>query len=248
MCYSQGQEVDYRPVRERVPDRAAPNRPPGLDRYLLLETALALVGAVLGIKAVGAVGASEVGWLLSPGILIAAAFVPLAVRRRKFVDFFGLNRGTIVASLVVLGWTCVAVFPLVFGGLWVLKSFDIRIPMPPALAQEQDWVGWLFYQFMYVALAEEVFFRGYMQSNILRLAHLLIGGRPRMRDWASIAISAGCFAVAHVIVQGQIASLMTFWPGLVLGWLFIRTRSLLAPILFHGLANVCYVVMSGLFM
>jgi len=92
-----------------------------------------------------------------------------------------------------------------------------------------------------------VFFRGYVQSNVLRLACPAIVRRPRLKEWASIGISAVCFAVAHVVIQGQIVSFLTFLPGLVLGWLFIRTKSLLAPILFHGLANVCYVVMVGLF-
>jgi len=27
---------------------------------------------------------------------------------------------------------------------------------------------------------------------------------------------------------------------LIFGWLFVKTKSLLAPVLFHGLANVCY--------
>ena len=220
--------------------------PARLDRYLVLETALALIIAVLAIKGIGASSALEVGWLLTPLILVIAAFVPTAVRRRKFVEF-GFNRRQIISSLAVLGWTCVALFPLVFVGLWVLRSYDIGLPLPPVLPQEHGWVGWLFYQFMYVAVAEEVFFRGYVQSNILRLAGPVIGGRPRLTEWASIAISAVCFAVAHVIVQGQIVSVLTFLPGLVLGWLFVRTKSLLAPILFHGLANVCYVVIMGLF-
>jgi len=41
---------------------------------------------------------------------------------------------------------------------------------------------------------------------------------------------------------------MTFLPGRVLGWLFIRTKSLLAPVLFHGLANTCYCLMAAAFM
>lgn len=249
MCGNQGWKVDSEAVGDDaanpVPAKgAAQDEPARFDRCLLAETALASVVVILGIKAVSVSPASEVGWLLSPLILIAAAFVPLAVRRRKPVDF-GFTGGRIIASLVLLGWTCVALFPLVFGGLWVLRSFDIGLPLPPASPLRQGWMGWLFYQFMYVALAEEVFFRGYVQRNILRLARPLTGVS---RDWASIAISAGVFAVAHMIIRGQIVWLMTFWPGLVLGWLFIRTRVLLAPILFHGLANVCYVVMSGLFM
>ena len=81
----------------------------------------------------------------------------------------------------------------------------------------------------------------------MRLAEPVIGKRPRLKDWADTGVCAACFVAAHVIIQGQIVSVLTFLPGLVLGWLFIRTKSLLAPILFHGLANVCYVVTMGLF-
>jgi len=179
--------------------------------------------------------------------LLGAAFGPLALRRRKPMDF-GFARDRVIGSLVLLGRTCVAVFPVAFGALWMLNSFDIRLPVPPVSPVEGGWFGWLFYQFMYVALAEEVFFRGYLQRNILRLVRPSTGGFGIGKDWASIAISAAIFAIAHAIVRGEIVWLMTFWPGLVLGWLFIRTRALLAPILFHGLANVCYVVTLGLLM
>ena len=247
----QEQEVGYQPVHHRVassvpPEEPVPEIPARPERYLFLETVLVLTFAVLAIRGIGASSAFEVGWLLSPLILVLAAFVPTTIRHRKFVEF-GFHRRQIMVSLALLGRTCVALFPLVFGGLWVLESYESGLPPPLVLPQGQRWFNWLFYQFMYVAMAEEVFFRGYVQSNIMRLAGPAIGKRPRLKEWASIGISAGCFAVAHVIVQGQIVSVLTFLPGLVLGWLFIRTKSLLAPILFHGLANVCYVVTMGLF-
>ena len=60
----------------------------------------------------------------------------------------------------------------------------------------------------------------------------------------AIVVSATCFALAHVIVQGRMVCLLTFFPGLLLAWLFVRTRTLLAPILFHGLANIAYGLMA----
>jgi membrane protease YdiL (CAAX protease family) len=240
------QSVDQGAAGSAPLERSVSDMPERLDRYLLLETVLSLIVAVLAIKSVGTISVLRAGWLLTPLILVIAAYVPTKVGRRRFAKF-GFTRRQIVASLAAVGRTCAALFPLVFAGLWVLKSCDVELPSPSVLPQEQGWIGWLFYQFMYVAMAEEVFFRGYVQSNILRLAGPLIGGRTRPAEWASIAISAVCFAVAHVIVQGQLVSVLTFLPGLVLGWLFIRTGSLLAPILFHGLANVCYVVMMSLF-
>jgi len=219
------------------------DRPGRFDISLLVETTLAAIVAVAAIKVIGASSAFGAGWLITPGILIFAALIPTALQKRKFPGF-GFNIRQMKDSLVMLGWTCVVIFPLTFCGLWVLKSFGLKPPFPPVLSQGQDWVYWLFYQFMYVALSEEVFFRGYLQSNIHRLTTPAMGKMPRLQQWTSIVISTSCFTVAHIIVQGQIISVLIFLPGLVLGWLFIRTRSLLAPILFHGLANACYLVMA----
>jgi membrane protease YdiL (CAAX protease family) len=91
-----------------------------------------------------------------------------------------------------------------------------------------------------VALTEEVFFRGYLQSNILALARKLINRRYALQRYVAVFISALCFAAAHVVIRAEITSILTFLPGLVLGWLFLRTRSLVAPVLFHGIANTYY--------
>jgi len=131
--------------------------------------------------------------------------------------------------------------------LRLLNSFGLGIPLQPMQPKEQGWVSWLFYQFMYVAVAEEVFFRGYVQKNILKLTNPVKDCQRRLWKWLSIVLSAACFAVAHIIVFGQIILVLTFLPGLICGWLFIRTRSLLAPILFHGLANTCYCVIAATF-
>ena len=243
--------MDYQSIHQGIVNSLPPFKPAQyveqrlgrFDISLLIETTLAVIVAISAIKVVGENSAFGTHWLITPGILIFVAFIPTAVKKREF-PVFGFNIRQMKDSLVVLGWTCVVLFPLTLCGLWVLKSYDFKPPLLPMLSQEQDWVYWLFYQFMYVALSEEVFFRGYVQSNIHRLTTPVMGKLPRLHQWTSIVISAACFTVAHIITQGQIISVFIFLPGLVLGWLFIRTRSLLAPILFHGLANACYLVMA----
>jgi hypothetical protein len=42
---------------------------------------------------------------------------------------------------------------------------------------------------------------------------------------------------------GETASLLTFFPGFVFAWLFLRRRSLLPPVLLHGAANIGYVLL-----
>jgi len=219
------------------------DRPVRFDISLLIETVMAVIVAILAIKAIGGSLAFGAGWLITPGILIFAALIPIAVKKRKFPSF-GFTIRQIKDSLIVLGLTCAVLFSLMFFGLWMLKSFGLKPPLAPGLSQGRDWIYWLFYQFMYVSLSEELFFRGYLQINIQRLTTPAMGKLPRLHRWTSIVISAACFAAAHIIIQGQVISVLIFLPGLVLGWLFIRTRSLLAPILFHGLANSFYLVMA----
>ncbi|MBA7670003.1 hypothetical protein ES703_78145 [subsurface metagenome] len=222
----------------------------GIKRFnisLLTETALVTVAAILAIRLSAASSISRAAWFVSPAILIAAALIPTAIRRAEFPKIV-LNIRQIGPTVLVVCQTCVVVFSALFAGLWLLKSFGLGLPLQPVQPKEQGWVSWLFYQFMYVAVAEEVFFRGYVQNNILRLTNPGKDGQRRLWKWLSIMLSAACFAVAHIIIQGRVILALTFLPGLICGWLFIRTKSLLAPILFHGLANTCYYVMAATFM
>ncbi len=218
-----------------------------LNISLLTETALLTIVAILAIRLLATSSISRVAWFVSPGILIAAALIPTAIRRAEFPKI-GLNIGQIGPTLLVVCRTCIVVFSALFVGLWLLKSFGLGLPLQPVQPKEQGWISWLFYQFMYVAVAEEVFFRGYVQSNVLRLTNPDKDGQCHLGKWLSIVLSAACFAVAHIIIQGRAIFALTFLPGLICGWLFTRTRSLLAPILFHGLTNACYPMMAVVFM
>jgi len=221
---------------------------------VLMETAAVTIIAIAAIKVFSASSIFKHTWFVTPAILIAAALIPTAINKRDFARI-GFSSKQIRHSLVLLGWACIVTFPLMFCGLWLMRYWGL-VPLRAVMPPVQGWFSWLFYQFMYVAVTEELFFRGYVQNNILKSTSTLpqeqiVGwGLPHHRKISglsglkptilSIIISAACFAAAHTIVQGELMSVLTFLPGLALGWLFVRTRSLLAPILFHGLANVSY--------
>ncbi|MHC4474216.1 MAG: CPBP family glutamic-type intramembrane protease [Planctomycetota bacterium] len=214
-----------------------------LDVSLLAETILVPIAAICSVRILvsGYVGGAH--WFVTPAILISAALIPTVLRGNKFVHTgFGIEQ--IGATLSVVGRTCFLVFPAMLCGMWALKGCGFALPLRPA-PQGRPVLAWLFYQFMYVAVAEEIFFRGYLQGNILKLTAAAVQERTESRAWVSIVLSAACFAAAHVLIQGQIVSMVTFLPGLIFGWLFVRTKSLLAPILFHGLANTVYFVAAA---
>ena len=128
-----------------------------------------------------------------------------------------------------------------------MAILGLTFPLKPDPPLGQSLFTWLIYQFLYIAVAEEIFFRGYLQSNLLTMLERLSVNQIKLKQWLSIVISAVIFAIAHIIVQGQLTSALIILPGLILGWLFIRTKSLLVPILFHGLANSCYYLIAVVF-
>jgi len=210
-----------------------------------LETAVVAAGAIATVRFLHVRDAADLQWVLIPSVLVIAALVPTWIANRDF-PHIGFRADRIRLALTTVLPLCLCILPAVYLGLWLLDSLGLPIPLRPALVGRQDWITWLLYQFLYVAAAEEVFFRGYIQANAMRWLCERRLSEPAQR-WIAIGVSAACFALAHVVVQGQIISALTFLPGLLMAWLFVRTGSLLAPILFHGLANVSYGIMAATF-
>lgn len=212
-------------------------------KWLVIETVL-VTGAVLAmIRVLHLWGYVNLARFAIPGFLVMASLVPTWISRRTFpVIGFDVER-----VRLALGAVCrvfIYILPMMFLAFWLTRRLNVPIPLRPSLGEQPDWLNWALYQFFYVAVSEEMFFRGYVQANIARVLEC---GRRRFagtEQGITILVSAGCFALGHVIVLGQIVAVATFLPGVIMAWLFIRTRSLLAPILFHGLANVIYAVLA----
>ena len=187
-------------------------------------------------------------WMLIPCVWALAGLAPTALRGTPWERIgFSLKRPR--QALRTFAVLTLVVFPALLCGVLLLKAFGLAPLLRPA-PPRAGWALWALYQFLYVAVSEEVFFRGYAQSSLTRWARSALGGRASRADRAGIALSAALFALAHVAVCGSAAAASVFFPGLIFGWLRARTDSLLAPVLFHGLSNVgyaaiCLVVYGG---
>jgi membrane protease YdiL (CAAX protease family) len=89
----------------------------------------------------------------------------------------------------------------------------------------------LFQQLLWVALPEEVFFRGYLWRRMAP------GEHERVPHLHRFATNATLFAATHYCIHPGMWALATWFPGLYFTWLRCRTKSLLAPVLCHGIAN-----------
>ncbi|WP_456342194.1 CPBP family glutamic-type intramembrane protease [Thermovibrio sp.] len=88
--------------------------------------------------------------------------------------------------------------------------------------------------FLSVALGEELFFRGFFYS--LFENEEIIGGLLTKNN----LISSVLFGIAHALIYYDPSMFKVFFPSLVMGWLYERSGSLVAPVIFHWLSDIIY--------
>ena len=209
--------------------------PPLGEIVVVAAAAVALAAAVARLG--GWIGRGE--WLLIPCIWVFAAWAPLAARGASG-SVIGFRTPSAGRDLGLVALASLVVFPAMALGERLLTRWGAALPLCPR-PPRGEWGLWLVYQFGYVALSEETFFRGYVQSAVTRRASRRFG---RSATWIGILSGAALFAVAHVAVLGRLTGLSVFPAGIIFGWLRARSGTLLAPILFHGLSNVAYILIS----
>lgn len=87
------------------------------------------------------------------------------------------------------------------------------------------------YMFLFVGLAEELLFRGLIQQDLKEA----FGWK-----WALIGSSV-LFTVMHLTWRSMLELVFVFLSALVLGGLYLKTKSLTASIIAHGMNNVMLV-------
>jgi membrane protease YdiL (CAAX protease family) len=170
---------------------------------------------------------------LLPSLWINLPLISLLARREPLTDW-----GLAIPDLASTG-RHVAVFTLLLApasllGLHLIGAIDLAWPdNPGAIAAS------LGRQLVWVALPEEVFFRGYLWRRLGSEVDVPSG---RLRR---IVVNATLFAATHYWIQPGMWAVATWVPGLYFTWLRCRTKGVLAPILCHAIANTMLFAGTG---
>lgn len=136
-----------------------------------------------------------------------------------------------------LGWAlafaAVSFVPFYFGwrAWWHAHGTFALTPRPSEVANEM--LG----QLVIIALPEEAFFRGYLQSRLDEVW-------PPRWNVAGARVGAGIFVASLVFALGHLATihaavrLAVFFPALLFGWLRARTGGIGASVAYHAMCNV----------
>ena len=160
--------------------------------------------------------ASVLGGLLEPE--------PLSLRRLLTDGARALAWGAGMALIVFP--------PFWLGWLYWWHPHQAFHPAPPP-SFSQDVLG----QLLVIALPEEAFYRGYLQTSF----DDAFRGRVRVLGaelGPGILIASALFALGHIATEVHPNRLAVFFPALVFGWLRVRTRGIGAGMVFHALSNL----------
>jgi membrane protease YdiL (CAAX protease family) len=219
-------------------------------RRRALVEALAAAAIVTGAVTLASTFLPERYIATGVGFVFLASTWGLAWRRddafviRSGLAFGGLvlpgafdARSAAASALRALGWAlafgAVTFVPFFFGwrAFWGPEGSFALTPRVTEVGSE------ILGQIVIIALPEECFYRGYLQSRLddvwsprVRLAGAPLG--------PGILITSAIFALGHLATIHAPARLAVFFPALLFGWLRARTGGVGASITYHALCNV----------
>ena len=104
---------------------------------------------------------------------------------------------------------------------------------------------WLVVQLFVIALPEEFFYRGYMQTRLRDAwpqGRVFLGARLGKAFW----LTAVLFALGHLAIF-EVWRLGVFFPALLFGWLRERTGTVLGSALLHAGCNLLVLMLEATF-
>ncbi len=209
--------------------------------YLLATLALAGVASAVGLEPEGdvatllvGVGAQMVGLVFC--ITIASHRFAGGVRAFLFGSSPSRPMRHVwlvpLAALIATGLCPLIAEVSVAGLTWLDPTFTV--PVHPTLLALHDkevsvWLVWgLWFGAAVVApLAEEFFFRGFVQTMFVGVLD---------RRWSAIVLTSIAFGMVHYPQPHAVPALI--FLSLLLGYAYERTGSLMAPVAIHALFNL----------
>jgi membrane protease YdiL (CAAX protease family) len=177
---------------------------------------------------------------LSTFVAVLLIYTPvLHVRRCHLpVVFFERSVSEVLRSLRLFLITALVIFPpfLLLAHFYQTLFFGMHFD---ARGFHWSWQA-VAIQLILVALPEEFFFRGYLQTMLATRfsKRFRLFGAQLLEVPVAVPLASLIFALSHSIITLRWWHFAIFFPSLVFGWLRERTNGLVAPILFHALSNL----------
>ncbi|MES1189244.1 MAG: myxosortase MrtC [Myxococcales bacterium] len=222
---------------------AASSPPAGLGRVLGVAAGVTALATALSYLLPDSWAATGVGFTF----LLASYALVLRTDDSERIREFGLSLGGLLeagplsasrllrSALGALAYALAAalvIYPCFWFGFriwWKVGAFHAA-PLGPVFS---DALG----QLLVIALPEEAFYRGYLQTSLERELPANISVLGTRVGWG-IVLASAIFAVGHLFTELNPARLAVFFPSLVFGFLRARSKGIGASVAFHAMCNL----------
>jgi membrane protease YdiL (CAAX protease family) len=169
----------------------------------------------------------------------------LTLRRwREDLKLFLAVAIVLVPTFLVAFWGFALLLPhLPHGLVHTVTPLTGQLQIAPRLPR--NFHVWVVDQLFVVALPEEFFYRGFIQTRLRDAwpeGRMFVGARLGR----AFFLTAILFAVGHLAVF-QVWRLAVFFPALLFGWMRERTGTVLGAGLLHGFCNLLEMVLEASF-
>jgi hypothetical protein len=192
------------------------------DRYVATAVGFLFLGATWALVWRGDDARVERSGLALGGLVLPG---PIDGRR--------LTRSVATSLAWALAFAAITFVPFFFGWrtFWHARgTFGLHV-------QAWETINEVFGQLVIIALPEEAFYRGYLQSRLDEA----LPGRIRVLGaevGPALILTSVIFALGHFATIREPARLAVFFPSLVFGWLRARTKGIGASVAFHAACNI----------
>jgi membrane protease YdiL (CAAX protease family) len=161
------------------------------------------------------------------GLSLGGLLEPLPLSARRLTRDAAIAIAYALAAAAII-YPC---FWLGFRTWWHVEHFR-PAPLGPVI---NDALG----QLLVIALPEEAFYRGYLQTSLERE----LGPRFSVSVFGTrlglgVVLTSAIFALGHLLTELNPARLAVFFPALLFGFLRARTGGIGAALLFHAMCNL----------
>ena len=189
-----------------------------------------LIGLLVALISQGQESGLNTFFSYTGAFAVTIAFALVLAKRRAgttrnmlHFGFKGFNPAMILWGLILMLAVNVVIEPLV--NLFPTEWYEL-------IKEQITTGGWATVTAVVMApICEEVFFRGIIQDSLVR----------KRGPWAGILIASAIFGIIHGIPQQVVAG---FCLGIIIGFVYYKTRSLLSVIILHAINNALATFMT----
>lgn len=187
-------------------------------------------------------------------------YLPLLAGRARGEDWpeLGFSTRRLKADVLQFLGVAAVIFPLFVAGYalfvwaWPQLPRELTRVLTPYTTTPHfgfrlppRFVEWVIDDLFVVAVPEELFYRGYLQTRLRDAwprGRTFFGAKLGPAFW----VTAVLFALGHLAIF-QVWRLAVFFPALLFGWMRERSNSIVGPALLHGTSNILIKVLDASF-